>query len=154
MFAICHRYITDPYEAEDVLMAGFLVVFSRIEQFTGEGNFEGWIRRIMVNQSLQFLRKSKSMEALRYDNEDVNQIQDSFNPSSSLDHEQLLALVQQLPMGYRMVFNLFAIEGYSHPEIADLLGISEGASKSQLHKARALLQNWVLKLDNNRINQA
>lgn len=147
MFAICHRYITDAYEAEDVMMAGFMVVFSKIDQYSGEGNFEGWIRRIMVTQSLQFLRKSKTMEVLRLEEGEDAQIADSGFLPNSLDHEILLGLVQKLPMGYRMVFNLFAIEGYTHPEIADMLKISEGASKSQLFKARSLLQNWVLKLD-------
>lgn len=148
MFAICHRYIPDAYEAEDVMMSGFMVVFSRIDQYSGEGNFEGWIRRIMVNQSLQFLRKSKTMEVNRLEDESENQVADqNVALPSSLDYELLMGLVQKLPLGYRMVFNLYAIEGYTHPEIADMLHISEGASKSQLHKARALLQNWVLKLD-------
>lgn len=154
MFSICHRYITDAYEAEDVMMAGFMVVFSKIDQYSGEGNFEGWVRRIMVTQSLQFLRKSKTMEVLRLEDGEEAEIADSASLPGSLDHEILLGLVQKLPMGYRMVFNLFAIEGYTHPEIADMLKISEGASKSQLHKARALLQGWVLKLDqlNNSLN--
>lgn len=154
MFALCHRYITDPYEAEDVMMAGFMVVFSKIDQFSGEGNFEGWIRRIMVTQSLQFLRKSKSMELMRYGADEPEMVADPNAQLPSMDHEKLLELVQQLPMGYRMVFNLFAIEGYSHPEISEMLGISEGSSKSQLHKARAQLQNWVLKFhsESNRYN--
>lgn len=154
MFAICHRYIQDAYEAEDVMMSGFMVVFSRIEQFSGEGNFEGWVRRIMVNQSLQFLRKSKSMEINRMEEDGEYQIADPGAPlPSHLDYELLMGLVQKLPMGYRMVFNLYAIEGYTHPEIADLLRISEGASKSQLHKARGLLQTWVLKLDQANFSQ-
>ena len=154
MFATCHRYITDAYEAEDVMMAGFMVVFTKIDQFSGEGNFEGWIRRIMVTQSLQFLRKSKTMEVLRMEDGEEVQVADSNSMPDSLDHEVLLGLIQKLPMGYRMVFNLFAIEGYTHPEIGELLKISEGASKSQLHKARTLLQSWVMKLDqiNNKQN--
>lgn len=152
MFALCLRYIADPYQAEDVMMAGFMVVFSKVDQFSGEGNFEGWVRRIMVTQSLQFLRKSKSMEILRVEQDEV-QISDPNAPMPNLDHQQLLDLVQKLPMGYRMVFNLFAIEGYSHVEIAENLGISEGSSKSQLHKARALLQQWVLQLDQNQFNR-
>ncbi len=146
MFAICHRYITDPYEAEDVMMAGFMVVFSKIDQFSGEGNFEGWVRKIMVTQSLQFLRKSKSMEVNRYDSDIEAMEAENVSFSSNLDYGTLLQLVQKLPMGYRMVFNLFAIEGYGHQEISEMLHISEGASKSQLFKARSLLQTWVLDL--------
>lgn len=148
MFALCNRYITDPYEAEDVMMAGFLQLFSRVDQYSGEGSFEGWVRRIMVTQALQFLRKSKSMEVVRVDLEiNHTEPQTTHEAVASLDHEILLTLVQRLPMGYRTVFNLYAIEGYNHLEISDMLGISEGASKSQLHKARALLQSWVLKIN-------
>ena len=146
MFAICHRYITDAYQAEDVMMAGFMVVFSKIDQFTGEGNFEGWVRKIMVTQSLQFLRKSKSLELNRYETDLEVAESETVSFSSNIDYEILLGLVQKLPMGYRMVFNLFAIEGYSHLEIGEMLKISEGASKSQLFKGRALLQMWVLDL--------
>lgn len=146
MFALCHRYITDPYEAEDVMMAGFMVVFTKIDQFNGDGSFEGWVRRIMVTQALQFLRKAKSLEVIRADQE-FDQVPDAQSTLPDLDHQQLLQLVQKLPMGYRMVFNLFAIEGFNHAEIAEQLGISEGASKSQLFKARGLLQQWVLQLN-------
>jgi RNA polymerase sigma-70 factor (ECF subfamily) len=147
MFALCNRYISDPYEAEDVMMAGFMVVFSKIEQFKGDGSFEGWVKRIMVTHSLQFIRKSKSMEINR--SEGDSDFQDQVHPdfNSNLDYQVLLEMVQKLPMGYRMVFNLFAIEGYGHNEIAEMLNISEGASKSQLFKARGMLQNWVLQLD-------
>ena len=147
MFALCNRYISDPYEAEDVMMAGFMVVFSKIEQFKGDGSFEGWVKRIMVTHSLQFIRKSKSMEINR--SEGDSDFQDRVHPdfNSNLDYQVLLEMVQKLPMGYRMVFNLFAIEGYGHNEIAEMLNISEGASKSQLFKARGMLQNWVLQLD-------
>jgi RNA polymerase sigma-70 factor (ECF subfamily) len=153
MFALCLRYISDPYQAEDVMMGGFLIVFSRSAQFTGEGNFEGWVRRIMVTQCLQFLRKSKSMEVLRLE-EHAEWIpeMDSELPQN-LDYDVLLGLIQKLPMGYRMVFNLFALEGYSHAEISENLGISEGASKSQLFKARGLLQQWILALDNMGLQQ-
>lgn len=154
MFAVCHRYIPDAYQAEDVMMAGFMVVFSRLTQFSGQGSFEGWIRRVMVTQSLQFLRKSKSMEVLRVELDEDLEVENPSDFSYQADYETLLALVQKLPMGYRMVFNLFAIEGFTHEEISGMLNISEGASKSQLFKARALLQKWVLELDlNNHQNE-
>ena len=149
MFALCNRYISDPYQAEDVMMAGFMIVFSKVEQFKDQGSFEGWVRRIMVTQSLQFLRKSKSMEVLREEETEEVESENSTIFSTSFDYDVLLGLVQKLPMGYRMVFNLYAIEGYGHSEIAELLKISEGASKSQLFKARALLQTWVIQLEKN-----
>jgi RNA polymerase sigma factor (sigma-70 family) len=153
MFALCHRYISDPYQAEDVMMAGFMIVFSKTDQFSGEGNLEGWIRRIMVTQCLQFLRKSKTMEVVRYDGDENVEEENSTSFSSALDYEILLGLVQKLPMGYRMVFNLFAIEGFGHNEISEMLSISEGASKSQLFKARALLQTWVMELERSQNTQ-
>jgi len=153
MFALCNRYISDPYQAEDVMMGGFMVVFSKTDQFSGEGNLEGWIRRIMVTQSLQFLRKSKSMEVLRYNGDEEVVEENGTAFIGNLDYEILLGLVQKLPLGYRMVFNLFAIEGYNHAEISGMLGISEGASKSQLFKARALLQTWVLVLQKTTTSQ-
>lgn len=156
MYALCNRYITDPYQAEDVLMAGFMLVFNRIDQYRNEGSFEGWIRQIMVTQALQYLRKNKSLEINRYDDVEDEAAGSVVEESvyQSLDYEQLIQLVQNLPMGYRMVFNLFAIEGYSHPEIAEMLGISEGSSKSQLFKARAMLQGWIARIEGEkRFNQ-
>ena len=152
MFALCNRYISDPYQAEDVMMAGFMIVFSKVEQFKDQGSFEGWVRRIMVTQSLQFLRKSKSMEVLREEESEEVESENSTIFSTSFDYDVLLGLVQKLPMVYRMVFNLYAIEGYGHAEISDLLKISEGASKSQLFKARAQLQTWVIRLENSSQN--
>jgi RNA polymerase sigma factor (sigma-70 family) len=147
MFSLCHRYIPDPYQAEDVMMAAFLQFFTQIDRFEERGSLEGWLRRIAVSQCLQFLRKSRSMEVLRFEDvEEFDPVETSLLPQD-LDYEILLGLVQKLPMGYRMVFNLFAVEGYSHAEIADELGISEGTSRSQLAKARALLQSWISQLE-------
>jgi RNA polymerase sigma-70 factor (ECF subfamily) len=146
MFALCHRYITDPYEAEDVMMAGFMVVFSKIHQFSGEGSFEGWVRRVMVNGALQFLRKSKSMEINRLQEIEETPELSKTEMGHNLDYEVLTDIIHQLPLGYRMVFNLYAIEGYNHQEISEMLHISEGTSKSQLFKARSILQAKVKSL--------
>ena len=148
MFALCNRYIVDPFEAEDVMMASFMIIFSKIGQYSCDGHFEGWVRKIVVTQALQFLRKSKSMEINRFDPEVEIEEPGATHFSSNPDYETLLGLVQKLPLGYRMVFNLFAIEGYGHQEISELMNISEGASKSQLFKARALLKSWVNNLEN------
>ncbi|HYG02899.1 MAG TPA: sigma-70 family RNA polymerase sigma factor [Chryseosolibacter sp.] len=147
MFGICYRYVKNPMEAEDILVTAFTKIFERIDQFKGEGSFEGWIRRIMVNESLTHLRKSRTM----YVETDLEQADREPNYEALSDHleaEDLMNLIQQLPAGYRVVFNMYAIDGYSHKEIAEHLGISENTSKSQLSRARVFLQkllaqhNW------------
>ncbi len=146
MFAVCRRYISDSAEAEDVLVCGFTKVFAKIDQFKSEGSFEGWIRRIMVNESLTYIRKNKSMylevEIEKADREpDYRQIQDQ------LEVEDLQKLIDRLPSGYKTVFNLYAIEGFSHKEIAAQLGVSENTSKSQLSRARGHLQKLLIEAE-------
>lgn len=138
MLGVCKRYVRDGSEAEQVMIGGFVKIFQKIDQFKGEGCFEGWVRRIMVNESLIYLRKNKYM----YLETDITEVQepDYDDMETYLEAEDLLAMVQQLPVGYRMVFNLYAIEGYSHKEIADQLGINVNTSKSQLSRARKQLQ--------------
>ena len=143
MLAICVRYVKEEDQAEDVMIGGFVKVFERIEQYKGEGSFEGWIRRIMVNESLTYLRRNKGMY-LEVDIEYADREPDYASLDTHLEAEDLLKLIQQLPVGYRTVFNLYAIEGYSHREIADQLGVSENTSKSQLSRARTLLQKHLL----------
>lgn len=139
MYGICYRYVKDPMEAEDVLVTGFTKVFDRIGQFRGEGSFEGWIRRIIINEALTSLRKSRSM-AVETDLEKADREADYQQLSDHLEAEDLLKIISKLPAGYRVVFNLYAIDGFSHKEIASQLGISENTSKSQLSRARAYLQ--------------
>ncbi|MHA4737640.1 RNA polymerase sigma factor [Dyadobacter sp. MSC1_007] len=142
MLALCFRYVCDDMAAEDVMVEGFLKVFEKIGQFSGEGSFEGWIRRIMVNEALGYLRKQKRILEDNLSDE-ANNIPDYAQADQNLQAEELLALIEALPVGYRTVFNLYAIEGYAHMEIAQMLGITESTSKSQLHRARALLQKMV-----------
>lgn len=139
MLSLCRRYINDQSEAEGVMVNGFLKVFDKIGQYTGEGNFEGWMRRIMVNEALMYLRKNRRA-SMMVDVEEASTQEYSEDALSALAAEDLLRLVQQLPDGYRAVFNLYAIEGYSHREIAEQLGISENTSKSQLSRSRQMLQ--------------
>lgn len=143
MYALCCRYVKDRMEAEDVLVIAFTKIFERIGQYKGEGSFEGWIRRVMVNESLTYLRKNKNMY-LETDIEAASREPDYQQLENQLEADDLLKLIEELPTGYRMVFNLYAIDGYTHQEIADQLGISENTSKSQLSRARALLQRRLL----------
>jgi RNA polymerase sigma-70 factor (ECF subfamily) len=130
-------------EAEEVLSNGFIKVFDKLKDFEGKGSFEGWIRRIMVNEALNHLRKGQSM----FIEVEVSEFEsDEIMFSDQLEAEHLMMLIDQLPIGYRTVFNLFAIEGYKHDEIAEMLGISSNTSKSQLSKARKMLQQRVLDL--------
>jgi RNA polymerase sigma factor (sigma-70 family) len=146
MFAICCRYVKDRMEAEDVLVTSFTKVFDRIEQFKAEGSFEGWVRRIVVNEALTYLRKNKSMY-LETDLEAADREPDLGTLDHQLEAEDLLKLVAELPAGYKIVFNLYALDGYSHKEIAGQLGISENTSKSQLSRARTYLQNRLLEME-------
>ena len=146
MMAVCMRYAKDRMEAEDVLQIGYIKIFQKVKEYRGEGSFEGWIRKIMVNTAIESYRKNLRML-------NVVPIEDAYEqPSqgfdfSSLGMQDLMKLIQKLADGYRMVFNLYAIEGYAHKEIAEILGISEGASKSQLSRARAILQKEILKME-------
>ncbi len=144
MFALCLRYVGDRMEAEDLMVSGFVKVFAKIGQYSGEGSFEGWMRRLFVNECLMALRKKKQA-TVSLDSACFGQLGAGNGqlPDSQLNADELMALVQQLPEGYRTVFNLYAIEGYPHQEIAAMLNISEGTSKSQLSKARAALQNML-----------
>lgn len=146
MLGVVIRYIKDRDEAEEIMIASFMKVFEKIDSFKGEGSFEGWIRRIMVNESLMYLRKHKSMY-LEVDIEKADMEPNYELADQNLTTEDLLRLVQQLPVGYRSVFNMYAIEGYSHAEIAETLSISVNTSKSQLSRARTMLQNKVLALE-------
>jgi RNA polymerase sigma factor (sigma-70 family) len=146
MMGVCSRYAKDTFEAEDMLQMGFVKVFTKVVEFRGEGSFEGWIRRIMVNTAIETYRKNlRTMSVVDID-EVYDQPQSTFD-MSQLETKDLMKLVQQLSSGYRMVFNMYAIEGYSHREIAEALGITEGASKSQLSRARAVLKEKLIKIE-------
>ena len=146
MMGVCMRYAKDTYEAEDILQVGFVKVFQKVSEFRGDGSFEGWIRRIMVNTAIETYRKNlRSLNVVDID-EVYDQPQSTFD-MSGLELKDLMKLVQQLSNGYRMVFNMYVIEGYSHKEIGQQLGITEGASKSQLSRARAILKDKIIKME-------
>lgn len=142
MLALCRRYVGKMDDAEDVMVEGFFKVFTKINTYTGEGSFEGWIKRIMINEALMFLRKNNPLKFSEEISDGVPQVE---FPSieSELTAEQIIALLDELPPGYRAVFNLFVIEGFKHREIAQKLGISINTSKSQLILAKARMAQLV-----------
>jgi RNA polymerase sigma factor (sigma-70 family) len=147
MLGVCMRYAKDQFEAEDMMQSGFVKVFRKIEMYKGDGSFEGWVRRIMVNTSIEFYRKNlRSLNVVDISEIQEQEVSTSFD-MSSINVKDLMQLIQGLSVGYRMVFNMYAIEGFSHKEIAAELGITEGASKSQLSRARAILRAQVLKME-------
>ena len=138
MLSVCRQYIRDLQFAEDVMVQGFVKVFKNLENFRNEGSFEGWIRRIMVREAIDYLRKKQFVV---FDGEAMDtSTQKQVDFSTSLEIEEIQALIDSLPEGYKMVFVLYAIEGYKHQEIAEVLQITESTSKSQLYKARKVLQ--------------
>ena len=145
MYAICIRYMGSREAAEDVLQEGFISLFSKLDSYSGEGSFEGWARKVFVNTALMTLRRndvmrqSEDIESARsISGNDVSALQ-------SISYKELMGMIAELPPGFRTVFNLFLIEGYSHKEISGMLGISEATSRSQLQRARVMLQNRIKK---------
>ena len=148
MFPLCIRYIGDREMAEDILQDGFITLFTRLQDYKGEGSFEGWARKIFVNTALMSLRKkdalkmSEELEAVRGMKDDLP------SQNQNIGYKELMKLVLGLPPGFRTVFNMYAIEGYSHKEISDMLGISETTSRTQLSRARIWLQNKIKEIEN------
>ncbi|WP_118193317.1 RNA polymerase sigma factor [Albibacterium indicum] len=139
MMTVCLRYADSQYEAEEILQVGFIKLFNGIRTFAGKGSFEGWVRRIFVNTAIEMCRKKTSVKSVDAVDGEEQVFLQSFD-SDRVTIQELLDMIQELPAGYRLVFNMYSIEGFSHKEIADRLNISEGASKSQLSRARARLQ--------------
>ena len=146
MYGLCIRYARDETEARDILQDGFVKVFQNLEQFRFQGSFEGWVRRIMVNTALERFRKEDRLTA-SIEDVDFQDPPGSENILSELSAQDLLQMIRELSPQYRVVFNLFAIEGYSHKEISQMLNISEGTSKSNLSRARNILQEWIKRLN-------
>jgi RNA polymerase sigma factor (sigma-70 family) len=140
--AICIRYLKDREHAEDVMIEGFMKIFDKLPQYQGTGSFEGWMKRIIVTQALMTLRSHRHL-MMEVNMENETDFKDHSYELNHLEVADLRDMVESLPVGYRTVFNLFAIEGYSHQEIADLLGITESTSKSQLNRARNTLKEKI-----------
>lgn len=146
MLAVCLRYVNDPETARDLMQDGFIKVFTSIDTYTGSGAFEGWLRKIFVNCALEYLRRNDVLrESTDLDNT-TELVQPNSNAISDLSAAELMQLVHDLPAGFRTVFNMFAIEGYSHKEISEALGITESTSRSQYTRAKQLLQKKIKEL--------
>lgn len=142
LLGICMRYVADKSEAEDILQEGFIKIFKNIGNYTGEGNFEGWMKKIVVNTAITHFNKEKK----HYYHEEIEEateleVDKAFSPDKVYDAKELNELLKKMPEGYRVIFNLYAIEGYKHREIADKLEIEESTSKTQYLRAK----KWLIK---------
>lgn len=162
MLGVCMRYLKDKMIAEDIMQEAFMVIFSKIEQFKGKGSFEGWMKRIMINASLKYLQKVKGNyyfdidevrdESVYSSQPNDNEVEINFSDKKSVientefSKDEIMSVVSELPDGFRIVFNMYAVEGYKHKEIAKTLGISISTSKTQLIRARKQLQEKLFKL--------
>jgi len=147
MLGVCQRYARNSADAEDIVQDGFIKVFEKIGQFKFQGSFEGWIRKIMVNTALKkytIIRYDKEISG--YETNERNEQTAEATAHSHLSEKELLGLINNLPDGYRLIFNLYVIEGYQHEEIAEMLKIQPGTSRSQLVKARNMLKNQIIKM--------
>lgn len=143
MYAVCLRYANNTNDAQDLLQEGFIKVYKNLHRFRAEGSFEGWVRRVFVNTSIEHFRK-KTAQLSSVSEKEENTIEDAdITALDSLAEKDIINLVQELSPGYRTVFNLYVVEGYSHKEIGEMLGISEGTSKSQLARAKSILQKKI-----------
>lgn len=148
MFPLCIRYIGNREDAEDVLQDGFITLFTRLNDYKGDGSFEGWARKIFVNTALMSLRKKDALK-MSDDLEVARGLKsDNISQMQNLGYKDLLAMITDLPPGFRTVFNMYAIEGYSHKEIGEMLGISETTSRTQLSRARILLRKKINEKEN------
>lgn len=148
MFPLCIRYVNDRVLAEDVLQDGFVTLFTHLKNFKGDGSFEGWARKIFVTTALMDLRKKDALK-MSEELETVRGMKDDLpSQGQNIGYKELMKLVMELPTGFRTVFNMYAIEGYSHKEIGEMLGISETTSRTQLSRARIWLQNKIKEIEN------
>ena len=148
MFPVCIRYIGDRETAEDVLQDGFITLFTHLDSYKGEGSFEGWARKIFVTTALMELRRKDALKM----SDDLDVVKgmkaETVSQIQNIGYKDLMNLITQLPPGFRTVFNLYAVEGYTHKDIGEMLGISETTSRTQLSRARAWLQNKIKEIEN------
>ncbi|MGI8949984.1 MAG: RNA polymerase sigma factor [Chitinophagaceae bacterium] len=143
MIAVCYRYTKNMEDAKDVLQEGFIKVFKNLHQYRLEGELGAWIRKVMVNTAINYLkRKPAYQQELSYTDTSLHPVSDN-TPEIKINTRDLISLIRQLPTGYQLIFNLYAVEGYSHAEIASMLGIVETTSRSQYVRARNLLIKWI-----------
>ena len=148
MFPVCLRYAGERAVAQDILQDGFITLFTKLDDYKGDGSFEGWARRIFVTTALMYLRK-KDVLKMSDELELARGLKaDTVTQTQNLGYKELMELIMTLPPGFRTVFNLYALEGYSHKEIGEMLGISETTSRTQLSRARIWLQNKIKEREN------
>lgn len=143
MFPLCIRYVGEREVAEDILQDGFVTLFTRLDSFKGDGSFEGWARKIFVNTALMYLRKKDALKMSEEIDSARNLSTDMTSQMDDIGYKELMRLITTLPTGFRTVFNMYVVEGYSHKEIAEALSISETTSRTQLSRARTWLQNKI-----------
>jgi RNA polymerase sigma factor (sigma-70 family) len=144
MLSVCYRYTKSMADAEDVLQEGFVKVFRNLHQFRNEGELGGWIRRIMVTTAINYLkRNARYSSELFFADDHMHVVSEESHPEVRMEAKELAELIRQLPPGYQAIFNLYAVEGFSHVEIGGILGIKESTSRSQYARARALLIQWI-----------
>jgi RNA polymerase sigma factor (sigma-70 family) len=149
MLGVCRRYLVSIDDARDAMQDGFVKVFLSIHKYEGRSSFNTWITRVMMNTAIDMVKKINKVQFVRDDyflNDDNSLLEDDFVEPDGLSQKQLLELIDKLPNGYKIVFNMYAIDGLAHKDIAAILGISEGTSKSQLNRARAVLKTEIKKL--------
>lgn len=140
MLSVCYRYVNDMEAARDILQEGFIKIFNSIDTYLNKGSFEGWIRRIFINLCLEHLRKNDVLKNSALIDDPTLDLQPDYSALDQISANELMEIISELPPGFRTVFNMFAIEGYSHKEIADTLGITESTSRSQFTRAKQQLQ--------------
>lgn len=145
MLGVCYRYTRSVRDAEDVLQEGFIKVFHNLKQYKAEGELGAWIRRIMVNTALNYLKRNRKYQEEMFFTEEYMHPVAADDPAVRLQAKEIADLIRQLPQGYQVIFNLHAVEGYTHVEIGEMLGISDGTSRSQYSRARNLLVTWIKK---------
>lgn len=148
MFPVCIRYVSDRAVAEDILQDGFITLFSKIDSYKGDGSFEGWARKIFVNTALMYLRKKDALKMSEELENARNLSSDLSTQMQNIGYKELMKLITSLPAGFRTVFNMYVIEGYSHKEIADMMNITETTSRTQLSRARLWLQSKIKEQEN------
>lgn len=142
MYGVCLRYTGNPNDADDIFQEGFIKVYGNLQKFRGEGSFEGWVRRIFINTCIEHFRKK--VKSYNISEVHENTVEDGYmDVLDTMATKDIIRLVNELPPGYKTVFNLFVVEGYSHKEIGELLGITEGTSKSQLARAKSALKKII-----------
>lgn len=141
LYGMALRYASHPSEADDILQEAFIIIFSKIDQYNNKGSFEGWMKKILINSAIGYIRKNKKRKFIDFDEINETKINNIDNHEADFTEDELMSAINELPEGFRLVFNLYAVEGYKHKEIAKMLDIQTGTSKSQYSRAKKILKS-------------